>query len=205
MWESVSVHDAEYLLVGFGLSARICKSAVTAMRRNGVKAGLAASHHALAFPHRGDRRRGRGQEESAGRGNECGADGAGRPPGSRGRRAGRFPRDSRGDHAAGGVHRGKDHGSCRLKRCTKRSCMTGRGHSRTCPITTARVRPRDHPQAHRAVHRRAGHPGVHDPRGPGGLLGPRLQLPPRGRLRGRPRQGAGRGNRHQAGPPGQDR
>jgi 2-oxoglutarate ferredoxin oxidoreductase subunit alpha len=40
MWESVHVEDAEYLLVGFGLSARICKSAVSVLRRSGVKAGL---------------------------------------------------------------------------------------------------------------------------------------------------------------------
>jgi 2-oxoglutarate ferredoxin oxidoreductase subunit alpha len=39
-WESVSVDDADCLLVGFGLSARICKSAVTALRKAGVKAGL---------------------------------------------------------------------------------------------------------------------------------------------------------------------
>ena len=32
--------DAEYLLVGFGLSARICRSAVSALRKAGVKAGL---------------------------------------------------------------------------------------------------------------------------------------------------------------------
>jgi 2-oxoglutarate ferredoxin oxidoreductase subunit alpha len=40
LWESVSVDDAEYLLVGFGLSARICKSAVSVLRKAGVKAGL---------------------------------------------------------------------------------------------------------------------------------------------------------------------
>ena len=40
MWESAQVEDAEYLLVGFGLSARICKSAVSVLRKSGVKAGL---------------------------------------------------------------------------------------------------------------------------------------------------------------------
>jgi 2-oxoglutarate ferredoxin oxidoreductase subunit alpha len=39
-WESVHVEDAEYLLVGFGLSARICKSAVGVLRKAGLKAGL---------------------------------------------------------------------------------------------------------------------------------------------------------------------
>jgi 2-oxoglutarate ferredoxin oxidoreductase subunit alpha len=40
MSESVEVEGSEYLLVGFGLSARICKSAVSALRKAGVKAGL---------------------------------------------------------------------------------------------------------------------------------------------------------------------
>jgi 2-oxoglutarate ferredoxin oxidoreductase subunit alpha len=40
LWESARVEDAEYLLVGFGLSARICKSAVSVLRKAGVKAGL---------------------------------------------------------------------------------------------------------------------------------------------------------------------
>ncbi|MGO9309946.1 MAG: 3-methyl-2-oxobutanoate dehydrogenase subunit VorB, partial [Spirochaetia bacterium] len=40
MCESTLVEDAEYLLVGFGLSARICKSAVSTLRRSGMKAGL---------------------------------------------------------------------------------------------------------------------------------------------------------------------
>src|SRR5208337_3669421 len=40
MGESLRVEDAEYLLVGFGLSARICRSAVSVLRKSGVKAGL---------------------------------------------------------------------------------------------------------------------------------------------------------------------
>jgi 2-oxoglutarate ferredoxin oxidoreductase subunit alpha len=40
MWESVAVEDAEYLLISFGLSARICKSAVSVLRKAGKKAGL---------------------------------------------------------------------------------------------------------------------------------------------------------------------
>jgi 2-oxoglutarate ferredoxin oxidoreductase subunit alpha len=50
LWESVDVDDAEYLLVGFGLSARICRSAVTTMRRNGVKAGLLRPITLWPFP-----------------------------------------------------------------------------------------------------------------------------------------------------------
>jgi 2-oxoglutarate ferredoxin oxidoreductase subunit alpha len=38
--EATEVADAEYLLAAFGLSARICRSAVTALRRSGVRAGL---------------------------------------------------------------------------------------------------------------------------------------------------------------------
>ena len=38
--QSVQVEDAELLLVAFGLSARICRTAVSSLRRNGVKAGL---------------------------------------------------------------------------------------------------------------------------------------------------------------------
>ncbi len=39
-WEEFECADAEYVLAAFGLSARICRSAVTALRREGVKAGL---------------------------------------------------------------------------------------------------------------------------------------------------------------------
>ena len=40
LFEETQAGDAEYLIVGFGLSARIARSAVTALRRAGVKAGL---------------------------------------------------------------------------------------------------------------------------------------------------------------------
>ncbi len=40
MSECAQVEGADYLLVGFGLSARICRSAVSALRKAGVKAGL---------------------------------------------------------------------------------------------------------------------------------------------------------------------
>jgi 2-oxoglutarate/2-oxoacid ferredoxin oxidoreductase subunit alpha len=39
-WEEHQVADAEFLVVGFGLSARIGRSAVSALRRAGVAAGL---------------------------------------------------------------------------------------------------------------------------------------------------------------------
>jgi 2-oxoglutarate ferredoxin oxidoreductase subunit alpha len=40
MFEQTQSGDAEYLIAGFGLAARIARSAVTALRRAGVKAGL---------------------------------------------------------------------------------------------------------------------------------------------------------------------
>jgi 2-oxoglutarate/2-oxoacid ferredoxin oxidoreductase subunit alpha len=40
LWEDSQCADADYLLVGFGLSARICRSAVSVLRKAGVKAGL---------------------------------------------------------------------------------------------------------------------------------------------------------------------
>jgi len=40
LFEETQAGDAEYLIAGFGLSARIARSAVTALRRAGVKAGL---------------------------------------------------------------------------------------------------------------------------------------------------------------------
>jgi len=40
LFEQTQAGDAEYLIAGFGLSARIARSAVTALRRAGVKAGL---------------------------------------------------------------------------------------------------------------------------------------------------------------------
>ncbi len=50
LWESTQVDDAEYLFVGFGLSARICKSAVAALRKKGVKAGLFRPISLWPFP-----------------------------------------------------------------------------------------------------------------------------------------------------------
>jgi 2-oxoglutarate ferredoxin oxidoreductase subunit alpha len=40
LFEETQVGDAEYLIAGFGLAARIARSAVTTLRRAGVKAGL---------------------------------------------------------------------------------------------------------------------------------------------------------------------
>jgi 2-oxoglutarate ferredoxin oxidoreductase subunit alpha len=40
LWEETDTADAEYLLCGFGLSARICRSAVHALRKEGANAGL---------------------------------------------------------------------------------------------------------------------------------------------------------------------
>jgi 2-oxoglutarate ferredoxin oxidoreductase subunit alpha len=40
LWEEAQTADADYLLVGFGLSARICRSAVSTLRKEGIRAGL---------------------------------------------------------------------------------------------------------------------------------------------------------------------
>ncbi len=40
LWEEAELADAEYVLCGFGLAARICRSAVAALRKSGVRAGL---------------------------------------------------------------------------------------------------------------------------------------------------------------------
>jgi 2-oxoglutarate ferredoxin oxidoreductase subunit alpha len=40
LWEEFLTDDSDYLLVGFGLSARICRSAATELREKGIKAGL---------------------------------------------------------------------------------------------------------------------------------------------------------------------
>ena len=50
MFEETEVSDAEYLLVAFGLSARICRSAVSAMRKSGIKAGLFRPITVWPFP-----------------------------------------------------------------------------------------------------------------------------------------------------------
>ncbi len=40
LWEESHAADADFLLVSFGLSARICRSAVSALRKAGIRAGL---------------------------------------------------------------------------------------------------------------------------------------------------------------------
>ena len=40
MWESCMTDDAQVILVAFGVSARVCKSAVTLGRKHGIKLGL---------------------------------------------------------------------------------------------------------------------------------------------------------------------
>ncbi len=40
LWEEFQASDAQFLLVGFGLSARICRAAVSSLRKSGIRAGL---------------------------------------------------------------------------------------------------------------------------------------------------------------------
>ncbi len=50
-WDEYETVDAEYLLAGFGLSARICRSAVTELRKTGVRAGLFRPITLWPFPY----------------------------------------------------------------------------------------------------------------------------------------------------------
>jgi 2-oxoglutarate/2-oxoacid ferredoxin oxidoreductase subunit alpha len=50
MFEESEIPDAEYLLVAFGLSARICRSAVSLLRKSGIKAGLFRPVSLWPFP-----------------------------------------------------------------------------------------------------------------------------------------------------------
>jgi 2-oxoglutarate ferredoxin oxidoreductase subunit alpha len=50
MSESYMTDDAEYLLVAYGTSSRICRSAVRALRHDGVKAGLFRPISLWPFP-----------------------------------------------------------------------------------------------------------------------------------------------------------
>jgi 2-oxoglutarate/2-oxoacid ferredoxin oxidoreductase subunit alpha len=49
-YEEYETSDAEYLLASFGLSARICRSAVLALRRAGIKAGMFRPISLWPFP-----------------------------------------------------------------------------------------------------------------------------------------------------------
>jgi 2-oxoglutarate ferredoxin oxidoreductase subunit alpha len=51
-WDEFETGDADYLLAGFGLSARICRSAVHALRKAGIRAGLFRPVTLWPFPHK---------------------------------------------------------------------------------------------------------------------------------------------------------
>ena len=50
-FETYHGDHADYLLVGFGTAARICKGAVNSLRRSGIKAGLFRPISLWPFPH----------------------------------------------------------------------------------------------------------------------------------------------------------
>jgi len=52
LWEEADVPGADYLLCGFGLAARICRSAVTALRKDGLRVGLVRPITLWPFPSR---------------------------------------------------------------------------------------------------------------------------------------------------------
>ena len=50
--EEVLTSDAEYLFVAYGISARLCHSAVFELRRKGIKAGMLRPKTLFPFPHK---------------------------------------------------------------------------------------------------------------------------------------------------------
>ncbi len=50
LFEKFDCDDAEYLIVAFGSSARVCSKAVTTLRENGVKVGLLRPITLFPFP-----------------------------------------------------------------------------------------------------------------------------------------------------------
>lgn len=50
MWEEVEAKDAEVILVGYGISSRVCKEAVKLARKEGLKAGLIRPITLWPFP-----------------------------------------------------------------------------------------------------------------------------------------------------------
>ena len=80
-YEEYMCEDADYLLVAFGSSARICQKVVENARAEGIKDRLAASHHIVAIPNKGHRGLcGQSQRYAFGR-IECGTNGRRHPVG----------------------------------------------------------------------------------------------------------------------------
>lgn len=50
LWDELKCEDAEYLLVAYGISSRICHSAVENLRKKGIKAGLLRPKTLFPFP-----------------------------------------------------------------------------------------------------------------------------------------------------------
>ena len=139
LWEEQQVSDAEVLLVGFGLSARICRAAVTALRRAGIAAGLFRPITLWPFPSPALARAARGKrrvlvvEMNAGQMVEDVRLAVGDE------RTGGLPGHPRRHHSRGGPDRRKDQGTCPLRPRPRRSCTTGRARSASGPITIARA------------------------------------------------------------------
>ena len=58
-FEAVGCDDADYVIVAFGSSARICSATVEMARAEGLKVGLLRPHYPLPVPLEADRRFGR--------------------------------------------------------------------------------------------------------------------------------------------------
>jgi 2-oxoglutarate ferredoxin oxidoreductase subunit alpha len=63
MFEETQAGDADYLIAGFGLAARIARAAVTVLRRSGVKAGLLRPITLWPFPSEQVRRAAQGKRK----------------------------------------------------------------------------------------------------------------------------------------------
>ena len=53
-FEEFRCEDADYLLVAYGTSARVCQKAVELAREQGIKAGLAKANHPFPVPFKTD-------------------------------------------------------------------------------------------------------------------------------------------------------
>ena len=49
-YEHFMTEDAEFILVAYGISSRVCKSAVRLARQEGLKTGPDPSDQCMAFP-----------------------------------------------------------------------------------------------------------------------------------------------------------
>ncbi len=74
-YEEILCDDAEYLLVAFGTSSRICQKSIEILREKGDQGGPSAADHPLAFPLGSDCQPRQARKRHPDRGDECRTDG----------------------------------------------------------------------------------------------------------------------------------